>query len=48
MSVFNRNKGGKLSGGEGKEFSGQFGTEKFGQPLFYPDADKTDAELGLP
>lgn len=26
---------------------GQFGTEKFGQPLFFPDADKTDADLGL-
>ena len=26
---------------------GQFGTEKFGQPLFTPDADKTDADLGL-
>lgn len=27
---------------------GQFGVDKFGQPLFYPDADKTDADLGLP
>jgi len=26
---------------------GQFGVEKFGQPLFFPDADKTDADLGL-
>jgi len=26
---------------------GKFGLEKFGQPLFYPDADKTDADLGL-
>jgi tungstate transport system substrate-binding protein len=26
---------------------GEFGVEKFGQPLFYPDADKTDADLGL-
>ncbi|MBV6395335.1 MAG: Tungstate-binding protein TupA [Anaerolineales bacterium] len=25
----------------------QFGVEQFGQPLFYPDADKTDADLGL-
>lgn len=25
----------------------QFGADKFGQPLFYPDADKTDEELGL-
>lgn len=26
---------------------GQFGVEKFGQPLFYPDANKTDEDLGL-
>ena len=26
---------------------GQFGVDKYGQPLFYPDADKTDADLGL-
>jgi tungstate transport system substrate-binding protein len=26
---------------------GQFGLEKFAQPLFYPDAEKTDADLGL-
>lgn len=25
----------------------EFGVEKFGQPLFHPDADKTDADLGL-
>jgi tungstate transport system substrate-binding protein len=25
----------------------EFGVEEFGQPLFYPDADKTDADLGL-
>jgi tungstate transport system substrate-binding protein len=25
----------------------EFGVEKFGQPLFVPDADKTDADLGL-
>lgn len=25
----------------------QFGVDKFGQPLFTPDADKTDADLGL-
>jgi len=24
-----------------------FGVDKFGQPLFYPDADKTDEDLGL-
>jgi tungstate transport system substrate-binding protein len=27
---------------------GKFGTDKFNQPLFFPDAGKTDAELGLP
>ena len=26
---------------------GGFGVEEFGQPLFFPDADKTDADLGL-
>ena len=26
---------------------GEFGLEEIGQPLFYPDADKTDADLGL-
>jgi tungstate transport system substrate-binding protein len=26
---------------------GQFGVDKYGQPLFYPDATKTDADLGL-
>lgn len=26
---------------------GKFGVEKFGQPLFVPDATKTDADLGL-
>lgn len=26
---------------------GQFGVDKYGQSLFYPDADKTDADLGL-
>lgn len=25
----------------------QFGLDKYGQPLFYPDADKSDADLGL-
>jgi len=30
-----------------QEVIGQFGLEKFGQPLFIPDADKTDADLGL-
>lgn len=26
---------------------GAFGVEEYGQPLFHPDADKTDADLGL-
>jgi tungstate transport system substrate-binding protein len=30
-----------------QEVIGGFGTDKYGQPLFFPDADKTDAELGL-
>ncbi len=30
-----------------QEVIGQFGVDKYGEPLFYPDADKTDADLGL-
>lgn len=30
-----------------QEVIGKFGMDKYGQPLFYPDADKTDADLGL-
>lgn len=30
-----------------QEVIGKFGVDKFGQSLFYPDADKTDADLGL-
>jgi tungstate transport system substrate-binding protein len=30
-----------------QEVISKFGTDKFGQPLFFPDADKTDADLGL-
>jgi len=30
-----------------QEVISQFGVDKFGQPLFYPDAEKTDEELGL-
>jgi tungstate transport system substrate-binding protein len=33
---------------EGQKLIGEFGVGKYGQPLFFPDADKTDAELGLP
>ena len=30
-----------------QEVIGQFGLEEFGEPLFIPDADKSDADLGL-
>jgi tungstate transport system substrate-binding protein len=30
-----------------QELIGKFGAEKYGQPLFIPDAAKTDADLGL-
>ena len=30
-----------------QEIISQFGVDQYGQPLFYPDADKTDADLGL-
>jgi tungstate transport system substrate-binding protein len=30
-----------------QEVISQFGVDKYGQPLFYPNADKTDADLGL-
>ena len=35
---------------EGQKIIGEFGEgdEAYGQPLFIPDADKTDADLGLP
>lgn len=33
---------------EGQEIIGEFGVEKYGEPLFFPDAGKTDADLGLP
>jgi tungstate transport system substrate-binding protein len=32
---------------EGQALIGKFGADKFGQPLFFPDANKTDADLGL-
>jgi len=31
-----------------QEVIGQFGVDIYGEPLFIPDGDKTDAELGLP
>ena len=33
---------------EGQKIIGEFGMDKYGQQLFIPDANKTDAELGLP
>jgi len=30
-----------------QEIIGEFGVDKYGEPLFFPDADKTDADLGL-
>jgi len=33
---------------EGQNIISEFGVKEYGQPLFFPDADKTDAELGLP
>ncbi|HSJ88928.1 MAG TPA: substrate-binding domain-containing protein [Anaerolineales bacterium] len=30
-----------------QEVIGNFGIDKFAEPLFFPDADKTDADLGL-
>lgn len=32
---------------ETQKVIGKYGKDKFGQPLFFPDADKTDADLGL-
>ncbi len=31
----------------GQQIIREFGVDQFGQPLFFPDADKTDADLGL-
>jgi tungstate transport system substrate-binding protein len=33
---------------EGQALIGSFGVEDYGQPLFIPDAGKTDAEVGVP
>jgi len=32
----------------GQAIIADFGVDEFGQPLFYPDAGKTDSEMGLP
>lgn len=36
-----------MTASETQAVIGEFGVDKFGQPLFFPDADKTDADLGL-
>jgi tungstate transport system substrate-binding protein len=36
-----------LTDPETQEIIGTFGVDKYGQPLFQPDANKTDADLGL-
>ncbi len=36
-----------LTNPETQKVIGEFGVDKYGQPLFFPDADKTDADLGL-
>jgi tungstate transport system substrate-binding protein len=36
-----------ITSDEGQEIIAEFGVDKYGQPLFFPDAGKTDAELGL-
>lgn len=37
-----------ITSAEGQEIIREFGVEQYGQPLFFPDADKTNADLGLP
>jgi len=33
---------------DGQKIIAEFGVDQYGQQLFFPDADKTDVELGLP
>ena len=37
-----------ITSADGQQIINVYGVEQFGQPLFTPDAGKTDAELGLP
>lgn len=37
-----------ITSSEGQDIIGNFGVEQYGQPLFFPDAGKTDEDLGLP
>lgn len=36
-----------ITSDEGQKVIADFGVDKFGQPLFFPDAGKTDSDLGL-
>ena len=36
-----------LTSAEGQALTGAFGVETFGQPLFFPDAGNTEADLGI-
>jgi tungstate transport system substrate-binding protein len=37
-----------ITSAEGQKIIEEYGVEQYGEPLFFPDANKTDAELGLP
>lgn len=37
-----------ITSDKGQKIIATFGVEEYGEPLFFADADKTDAELGLP
>jgi len=37
-----------ITSAKGQKLIAEFGVGKYGQPLFFPDAGKTDVELGLP
>ncbi|HEU0296036.1 MAG TPA: substrate-binding domain-containing protein [Anaerolineales bacterium] len=37
-----------ITSSEGQKIIAEFGVEEYGQPLFFPDAGKSEGELGLP
>ena len=37
-----------ITSSEGQQIIAEFGVEQYGEPLFFPDAGKTEEELGLP
>jgi tungstate transport system substrate-binding protein len=37
-----------ITSDEGQKLIAEFGMEEYGQPLFFPDAGKSDEELGSP